>query len=315
MKFVDALLVTVARVAVFFLCILSVRSAARLGRLGGGLAYHLDGRHRRVAIRNLTLTFETTKGPAEIAAIARENFKRIGENICAAINLSSMLPEDVGRFLDIAESGSVASSSALREKNVLLASGHFGSFELFAHLAKRYPQFRHASTYRGIRQPRLDEFMCNLRTRCGTALFDRRTASEALKRELSAGGVMLILFADQSDRRNGIELPFLGRPAFTNRGPAIMAARYQCALFAPICYRVGLGEYRIEMGEPIPTRDSDGRRRTIEAITRDINATHEAAILRDPANWFWVHNRWKLKVEKPAAAPVDAVTSHEESRV
>jgi lauroyl/myristoyl acyltransferase len=29
---------------------------------------------------------------------------------------------------------------------------------------------------------------------------------------------------------------------------------------------------------------------------------HEAAVLRDPANWFWVHNRWKpgpSKVQSP----------------
>ena len=141
--------------------------------------------------------------------------------------------------------------------------------------------------------------MRSLRTRCGVTMLDRRDATDPLKRELSAGGVMLILFADQSDRKNGIELPFLGRPAFTNRAPAIMAARYDCSLFAPICYRVAIGSYRIEMGEPIPTRDTDGRRRTCEAITRDINAAHEAAILRDPANWFWVHNRWKPKLAQP----------------
>ena len=25
----------------------------------------------------------------------------------------------------------------------------------------------------------------------------------------------------------------------------------------------------------------------------DVNRAFEAAILRDPANWFWVHRRWK----------------------
>jgi KDO2-lipid IV(A) lauroyltransferase len=117
---------------------------------------------------------------------------------------------------------------------------------------------------------------------------------------------MLILIADQSDRANGIELPFLGRPAFTNRAPAVMALRYDCALFVPICYRIGLAKYRIEIGEPIPTHESGGARRTCEAITRDINAAHEASILRDPANWFWVHNRWKQK----AAPTVDVAVQN-----
>ena len=35
-----------------------------------------------------------------------------------------------------------------------------------------------------------------------------------------------------------------------------------------------------------------------DMLARNIRAL-EAAIRRDPANWFWVHNRWKLP--KPAA--------------
>ena len=30
-----------------------------------------------------------------------------------------------------------------------------------------------------------------------------------------------------------------------------------------------------------------------DEITQDINAAMEVAVKRDPANWFWVHNRWK----------------------
>jgi lauroyl/myristoyl acyltransferase len=26
---------------------------------------------------------------------------------------------------------------------------------------------------------------------------------------------------------------------------------------------------------------------------RDVNRAFEAAVRRDPANWFWVHRRWK----------------------
>jgi hypothetical protein len=27
----------------------------------------------------------------------------------------------------------------------------------------------------------------------------------------------------------------------------------------------------------------------------DVNRAFEAAVRRDPANWFWVHNRWKAR--------------------
>ncbi len=60
-----------------------LRWVARLGRLGGGLAFWLDARHRRVAIANLTMAFGAEKSAAAIRALARENFRRIesGEEI------------------------------------------------------------------------------------------------------------------------------------------------------------------------------------------------------------------------------------------
>jgi KDO2-lipid IV(A) lauroyltransferase len=36
-----------------------------------------------------------------------------------------------------------------------------------------------------------------------------------------------------------------------------------------------------------------GHPRSVEAITTDINRAFERAVRKDPANWFWVHNRWK----------------------
>jgi KDO2-lipid IV(A) lauroyltransferase len=89
-----------------------------------------------------------------------------------------------------------------------------------------------------------------------------------------------------------MELSFLGHNCSVSRAPAIMAVRYGCRLFVPICYRAGLGRWVIEIGEPIPTREN-GQRRATDDITRDINRVFEASVRRDPANWFWVHNRWK----------------------
>jgi KDO2-lipid IV(A) lauroyltransferase len=34
----------------------------------------------------------------------------------------------------------------------------------------------------------------------------------------------------------------------------------------------------------------------------DVNRAFEAAVRRDPANWFWVHNRWK-PAKKPTPKP------------
>jgi KDO2-lipid IV(A) lauroyltransferase len=308
----------IARVAIAFVCLLPLRAVANMGRGFGHVAYYLDGRHRRVATRNLGECFGESKTPREISEIAHENFRRIGENICCGIKSTSLDDRALGQMLEVKQGAFARSVENIEARNVVLASGHFGAFELLSRLGPHFPHYRQAATYRGIRQSALNSLLLGMREKWGMSLFERRAGAEYLKKALSEGGLMLILLSDQSDRFHGLPLPFLGRTAYTNRAPAVMAARYGGVLFVPICYRVALGQYRIEMGEAIPSRNENGSRRSCEAITRDVNSAYETAILRDPSNWFWVHNRWKQrglpKRESVAARNVEAAPERTRAR-
>jgi KDO2-lipid IV(A) lauroyltransferase len=52
------------------------------------------------------------------------------------------------------------------------------------------------------------------------------------------------------------------------------------------------------MGDEIPIHEN-GTPREGAAIVGDVNRAFEHAIRQDPANWFWVHNRWK-RASRPA---------------
>ena len=72
----------------------------------------------------------------------------------------------------------------------------------------------------------------------------------------------------------------------------MLALRYQCELFTGFCYRIAPAKWRIELGEKIPTHENNHPRPSVE-IMGDVNRAFETAVRRDPANWFWVHRRWK----------------------
>jgi heptosyltransferase II len=194
--------------------------------------------------------------------------------------------------------------------NRVVAIGHFGNFELYARLAGPAIGYRFATTYRALRQGGLNRLMQELRTRSGCHYFERRTESAALRAAMNQGGMMLGLLADQHAGRKGVWAPFFGQMASTTAAPALLALRYNCPLFTAICYRVAPAQWRVEVGEEIPTREG-GRPRSAEEITRDLNRAYEAAVRRDPANWFWVHNRWKANTT--GHSPVSNSAAAEES--
>jgi KDO2-lipid IV(A) lauroyltransferase len=132
----------------------------------------------------------------------------------------------------------------------------------------------------------------SLRERSGCIFFERRFEAAALKAFMNQPGIILGLLSDQNGGPGGLRMPFLGHNCSTSPASALFALRYDCALHTGICYRVGLARWRIEGGPEIPTHEN-GQPRSTAAIMQDINRAFEDAVRRDPANWFWVHNRWK----------------------
>ena len=287
----DMLLYWFARVLVAVIQALPLTLVARLGRAGGGLAYWLDGRHRRVALQNLTMCFGREKSPEEIRALARENFRRIGENYAGAVKTAVMSPEQLRPHFDFYGAEKIPKFQVdSGPQSRIVAIGHFGNFELYARFGEFVPVFTCATTYRGLHQPRLNRLLQSLRERPNCRFFERRTEGAALRACLTDTGLLLGLLADQSD--GSLRLPFLGHDCATSSAPAIFALRYRCPLHTAICYRTGPAKWQIEVGDEIPTREN-GKPRSVEAITREVNRAFEAAVRRDPANWFWVHRRWK----------------------
>jgi KDO2-lipid IV(A) lauroyltransferase len=290
----DELIYIAARGGIALLQALPLTFVARLGRALGALAYRLDTRHRGVALENLTMCFGNEKSPAEIRAIAVENFRRIGENYCCAVKTSVMSIAQLRPHTEY-----IGRERLLPPRRVVNAGGHFGNFELYSRFKDLAPMYQCAATYRALKQPALNRLMEKIRNRSGCQFFERRTEGAKLRAFMNQPACIVSLQIDQHGGDKGLRLPFLGHDCSTNPSPAIFALRYNCELYAAACFRTGLAKWRLELGEKITTHDENGQPRIIEDIMRDVLRTQEKYVRRDPANWFWVHRRWKAVKPKP----------------
>src|SRR5258707_10383331 len=129
----DTLLYLLARTVIGLLQALPLRWVARVGRAGGALCYWIDARHRRVALRNLQQCFGAEKSPREIQALARENFRRIGENFSCAAKTATMSIEELRPFCEFFGAEKFFEHRERQEpQSCVGAIGHFGNFELYA---------------------------------------------------------------------------------------------------------------------------------------------------------------------------------------
>jgi KDO2-lipid IV(A) lauroyltransferase len=265
---------------------------ARLGRAAGALAYILDVRHRRVAIKNLTQCFSKEMTSEQIRDLARQNFRRIGENYCCAVKTATMPWERLRRHVKFTGGTPLTENRGAKPGSVVVAIGHFGNFELYARLGDHNPDIECGTTYRALQPAALNKLLQSLRNKSGCTYFERRTELAALQAWMAPEGHALGFLSDQHAGRSGVRAPFFGVDCATTAAPAVFALRYNQPLYVGVCYRTGLAQWTVEFSGPLATHE-DGRPRPVEDIIRDVNQALEIAVRRDPANWFWVHNRWK----------------------
>ena len=301
---VDALLYYLLRAPIGLLQALPLAWVARIGRGFGALVYVIDRRHRRVATRNLTMCLGAEISAPDIKALVRENFRRIGENFACAVKTAGMNAEQLKGHMEVSGAEKVlARDRAHGPSSRIFAIGHFGNFELFASSVKIAPTYKGATTYRAVKGAAINRLLLELRESSGCLFFERRTEGGALRLALRNQLLLLGLLSDQHSGDHGVRLPFFGHDASTTKAPAVFALRFNLPLHTAICYRTRPAHWRIEVGDEIPTQEA-GVPRTVEAIMLDVNRAFEAAVRRDPANWFWVHNRWKpRKLKAPAPEP------------
>jgi len=279
-----------ARLLILLLQSIPLAWAARVGRFAGWLAWVLDRRHRTAALDNLRLAFGAELNESTIQSIGSEHFKRLGENYASAVKTASMSDAELRPHLEFINFPETLPPS---KGITVYAVGHFGNFEIIARMQAWAENRRLVTTYRALRSKVLDELLQKLRQKSGILYFERTRDAAALRSTLHNGDILFGILSDQHAGKRGLWIPFFGRHCSTTAAPAVYALRFRARLFVGTCYRTRLAHWRLEFSEPIATHLPNGTARSTVEIMTEVNERLEQSVRRDPANWFWVHRRWK----------------------
>lgn len=189
-------------------------------------------------------------------------------------------------------------------KGFVVATGHMGNWEWAGACLVSIVGFDVYSVAKPMHNPMAEEFIRGVRERYGVKIVTTRSSPRPLLAHLRKGG-MVALVADQDARRSGIFVDFFGRPASTATGPAWLAWRLGVPLFPMWTFRDAEGRLSGHAAEPIHPDPSAPEEAEIRRLTEYHVGKLEAAIRQDPAQYFWVHRRWKTRPPRPGEAPPD----------
>jgi KDO2-lipid IV(A) lauroyltransferase len=277
--------------------------ALRIGGWGGALAYHLFGKTRRLALTHLALAFPE-KTDAERRAITRQMFVNLGR---AAMEITSIRSYDhrLESYVELRDAELLRETKA-RGKGILFVTGHLGNWELIARRVARAGVPNSAIARRGD-DARLMALLERWRlTGQVTTLYREDPSTGRAIVKLLKGGGGLGLLVDQNTRIQGVFVPFLGRLAHSARAPADFALRFGSPILVGTAHRRGpnAGDgMRLEFTEIPYDPDPPDREAEVVRITAACQAALEDAIRRFPADWVWMHERWKTQPAPAVHAP------------
>lgn len=248
-------------------------------------------RAREQTLTNLSSAFPD-RGKGEIEALAKRTFRELGRDVYDALRMDAVGQD----FLDfqVRFSGLEIFAQAMkRGKGVVVVTGHIGCWELIpaAFAALGYPI---NVIGRRAYDDRLNEMLVSLRARHRIQTIDRDAGAKEALRCLRRGEALGVLI-DQDTRVKGVFATFFNRPAYTPTGAVELALRTGAALVPMAIHRNGDGKHTIEVQEPLPLPSSGNAERDLTLHTQRCTEILEAFIRRYPAQWVWMHERWKTK--------------------
>lgn len=192
-------------------------------------------------------------------------------------------------LLDIAEQG----------KGVLILTGHFGSWE-FAPLGgilnfKQYKGHFHFIR-KNIGNKFVEKMLFKRYFQAGLHVIAKNNAMHLVKEALEKNHAVVFVLDQHAiiQNKDGIPVEFFGKKAGTYRSLASLSRHTELPVVPAAGYRKENGQHILEFFEPIHWQEYPTTRESLYKNTLSYNQALEKIILQHPAQWMWLHKRWKL---------------------
>ncbi len=292
------MLKTVANyVGVIFLKLLSLLPYTLLVSIGYGLGYIascIPGDRNRVVKTNLRLCFPNLSD-AEINQLSKKHWRLLGRSLVEKSIIWLGSEKQLSKMIEVKSAVDLAS-----RKPRILVNMHFTGIEgsiILSALAKRMDWPRTSGFFQRMKNPFFNKRIVDWRNRFGGNSIDRQGNTKAIIREIRNGDFIIIAPDIDLGLKDSEFVPFFGIQ--TNTITTI--SRLAKITGADVCMMITTlkedeSGYLCTISEPLENFPSGD----ITADTARLNLYFEKEIRLRPAEYYWVHKRFKNRPNNEA---------------
>ena len=181
-------------------------------------------------------------------------------------------------------------------RGVILVSAHFGNFPLM--LGKLSMEgYKTGAIMRPMRDNRAEKFFIEKRRKFKIRTIYSQPRQACVENTIKAlrNNEIVFIPIDQNFGTGGVFVNFFGKKAATATGPVVLALRTKAMILPCFIVRQKDDTHKIIFEPPIDLEKDRLRKGIIIDTTQRLTDIIEAYIRIYPAEWGWIHRRWKSK--------------------
>ena len=271
----------------------------------GAIGAHLITRRRTIAVDNIrqALPFMMTQNSTRNwhgqtpETITHDMFRRLGISLVETCRLYHGRGKDLIDRIDV-RGREHLEAARKRGNGVIILTGHCGNWELAALALAR--QFNSPLSVVARRQdnPWLNAMVEKMRRKYDNLIIYKENAFRGMLSVIRKNGVVGILVDQAVHPDEGALVGFLGRTAWASKAPVLLARKTGATVLPAFIHREA-DRHVIDIYPELPftgDRSEEGMRADVQSYSHAI----ENHITHHPADWYWVHRRWKRAGEAVA---------------
>ena len=258
------------------------------------LGFIIARKQRRISLESLKVAFGAEKTEEDRRKIAKDCFIYMAK---AAVELLFVLERPHLLRDCVGFQGKNNLDAALSKgRGVILVSAHFGNFPIMLGRLS-LEGYKAWAIMRPMRDSRAEKFFTEKRRKFNVRTIYSQPRQVCVENTIRAlrNNELVFIPLDQNFGTGGVFVDFFGKKAATATGPVVLALRTKAVILPCFIVRQKDDTHKIIFEAPIDLDRNGSHKGIILDTTQRLTSIIEVYIRKYPAQWGWIHRRWKSK--------------------
>ncbi|MDQ1263045.1 MAG: Kdo2-lipid lauroyltransferase/acyltransferase [Campylobacterota bacterium] len=255
------------------------------------LAYYISSRYRKVGFINLDFIFEDKLTHKEKEDIVKYSFRNLLLNFFHLMEMRHISKEELAKKITI-KNKEIVDAIHSQNRAIIYVTPHYCAWEMGGISIGAFIE-PVSVVFKKMKNKEYEKWVLESRSSFGNGSFEKTNVIKPLINLIKKGGASGILIDTSINKREGIEVEFLGKKVFQTPSPAYLARKYNAAIVPATMISTDEENYELIFFDEIPIQRTDNEKEDIQKATQLQADWLSSLIYKEPKFWFWIHRKFK----------------------